>query len=617
MKRLLLFICTLLCANVIMAQCFWDEGIQYEVTGAGKVRVVWADSWHITTANIPSSVTHTWEHYSYLDYCYITDSVRTYSVTSIGFEAFIYCDSLTSVTIPNSVTSIGDFAFFGCVNLTSVTIGNNVTSIGECAFSYCSLTSIDIPNSVTSIGYWAFYYCDSLTSVTIPNSVTSIREETFSRCSSLTSVTIPNSVTSIGHEAFSHCSSLTSVTIPNSVTSIGGGVFYNCSSLTSVTLSNNITELPCHYVNSYSHGFFEDCSSLTSVTIGNSVTSIGYDAFTGCSSLTTLNFNAINCNDFDYYDQPFENCPITTINIGDSVQRIPAYFVYNLNSLTSVTIPNSVTSIGISAFSGCSSLTSVTCLSTNPPALGYDAFDYIGSPSTLYVPNGCRQAYENSSWLDYFDCIVELGSNNSIAELDVEVNNEEWGSVEVNEGCGTATLTAVAEMDCSEFLHWSDGDTNNPRVVNVASDTSFTAIFKDPVLDTIIDVIITQGETYNFNGQELSEEGVYNATVFSVAGCEINLTVILYVISNDYTNGETSSLQETELEEIVFYPNPTKGLISFSKTIERIEVVDISGKILLSFSNVREINIGDLPAGSYLLRLHSNENSVLRKIVKE
>ena len=136
-------------------------------------------------------------------------------------------------------------------------------------------------------------------------------------------------------------------------------------------------------------------------------------------------------------------------------------------------------------------------------------------------------------------------------------------------------------------------------------------------MDTTINATITQGETYNFNGQELSEEGVYNATVLSVAGCEINLTINLDVIPNNYTNGETSSLQETEVEEIVFYPNPTKGLISFSKTIERIEVVDISGKILLSFSNVREINIGDLPFGSYLLRLHSNENSVLRKIVKE
>ncbi len=520
MKRLLFFICTLLCTNVLLAQDFWEGSLRYEVTGAGKVEVYDCNE-SITSVNIPASVTKTWTHEEwsdyYGDYITITDSVRTYSVTSIGDNAFYDCSSLYSVTIPNSVTSIGSNAFRDCSSLTSVTIPNSVTSIGEDAFEDCS----------------------SLTSITIPNSVTSIEEGVFHGCSSLTSVTIPNSVTSIGEDAFHYCSSLTSVTIPNSVTSIG-------------------------------YGAFHDCNSLTSVTIPNSITSIGDYVFRDCSSLT------------------------------------------------SVTIPNSVTFIGDGAFAGCYSLTSVTCLATNPPARGFymsDAFEYI---STLYVPNGCRQAYENSFWADYFDCIVELGSGVTSVNLNVEVNNEEWGSVEVYEGlCGIDTLTAVAEMDCSEFLRWSDGDTNNPRVVNVASDTSFTAIFKDPIKDTIIDVIIMQGETYNFNGQELSEEGVYNATVLSVAGCEINLTVVLYVIPNNYTNGETSSLQETELEEIVFYPNPTKGLISFSKSIEKIEVVDISGKILLSFSNVREINIGDLPEGSYLLRLHSNENSVLRKIVKE
>ncbi|MBQ5892263.1 MAG: leucine-rich repeat domain-containing protein [Bacteroidales bacterium] len=530
MKRLLFFICTLLFANVLSAQYFWDGDLQYRVTGAGKVKVYDCNG-SVTSVNIPSSVTHAWIHYS------TTDSVRTYSVTSIGDYAFSYCSRLTSVTIPNSVTSIGELAFEDCSSLTSITIPNSVTSIGEWAFFNCSsLTSVTIGNSVTSIGDYAFRNCSSLTSVTIPNSVTSIGLGAFVYCSSLTSVTIGNSVTSIGQSAFEGCSSLTSITIPNSVTSIGGEAF-------------------------------EGCSSLTSITIPNSVTSIGNYAFFDCSSLT------------------------------------------------SITIPNSVTSIGLGAF--CSSLTSVTCLATNPPAL-YGSFLGINSTSTLYVPNGCRQAYVNSSWAQYFDCIVELGSGVSSVNLNVEVNNEEWGSIEVNEGdCGTATLRAVAEEDCSEFLRWNDGNTNNPRVVNVASDTSFTAIFKDPIKDTIIDVIIMQGETYNLNGQELSEEGVYNATVLSVAGCEINLTVNLYVISNDYTNGQTSSLQETELEEIVFYPNPTKGLISFSKSIEKIEVVDISGKILLSFSNVREINIGDLPAGSYLLRLHSNENSVLRKIVKE
>ena len=136
----------------------------------------------------------------------------TYSVTSIGNQAFRYCSNLTSIEIPNSVTSIGDEAFFGCSSLTSIQIPNSVTSIGNYAFIWCeSLTSIEIPNSVTSIGESAFGGCDSLTSVEIPNSVTSIGQSAFKGCSNLTDVIIGNSVTSIGDEAFSYCSSLTKI----------------------------------------------------------------------------------------------------------------------------------------------------------------------------------------------------------------------------------------------------------------------------------------------------------------------------------------------------------------------------------------------------------------------
>ena len=133
-------------------------------------------------------------------------------VTQIGQGAFLWCTSLTSVTIPDSVTSIGVQAFFQCTSLTSITI----------------------PDSVTLIGDYAFYGCYSLTSVTIGNSVTSIGVQAFSDCSSLISVTIPNRVTSIGSSAFAYCSSLTSVTIPDSVTSIGSSAFYGCTSLKEV-----------------------------------------------------------------------------------------------------------------------------------------------------------------------------------------------------------------------------------------------------------------------------------------------------------------------------------------------------------------------------------------------
>ena len=135
----------------------------------------------------------------------IPSTIDGKKVTSIGEDAFYWCTSLTSVTIPNSVTSIGAWAFESCESLESVTIPNSVTSIGRSAFCYCtSLTSVTIPNSVTSIGAWAFWECTGLTSVTIPESVTSIGEWAFSDCTSLTSVTIPNSVTSIGYWAFGY-----------------------------------------------------------------------------------------------------------------------------------------------------------------------------------------------------------------------------------------------------------------------------------------------------------------------------------------------------------------------------------------------------------------------------
>ena len=180
-------------------------------------------------------------------------------ITSIGDNAFAYCNSLISITIPNGVTSIGSMAFSCCFELTSVTIPNSVTSIGWSAFAHCnSLTSITIPNSVTSIGDEAFNYCSSLTSIIIPNSVTSIGKKTFHYCWSLTSVSIPNSVTSIGDEAFNDCNGLISITIPNSVTSIGNWAFASCDGLTSVTIGNSVTSI--------GNWAFDYCNNIQEVT---------------------------------------------------------------------------------------------------------------------------------------------------------------------------------------------------------------------------------------------------------------------------------------------------------------------------------------------------------------
>ena len=259
--------------NAFAAYDFKVDGIYYNITSSTEVTVT-SNGKYPYSGNvvIPEQVTH---------------DGNTYSVTSIGDNAFTYCSGLTSVTIGDSVTTIGERAFYNCSDLTSVSIGNSVTSIGFYAFHRCSgLTSVTIGNSVTSIGDYAFEYCEeivsidisnvisigkgifrdctALESVTLPDGITTIVDSMFWNCTSLI-FEIPDTVTTIGDQAFIGCS-FTSITIPDSVTTIGSGAFVSCSNLTSVTLPEN------SQFTTISDSLFIYCRSLASITISDSVT---------------------------------------------------------------------------------------------------------------------------------------------------------------------------------------------------------------------------------------------------------------------------------------------------------------------------------------------------------
>ena len=380
MKRLFLFlIFAVLCGGYAMAYdfsavCESGHPLYYNITSSSSPYQV-----EVTYRTYPQGSSSS---YSYLSGSLtipstVTYNGSTYSVTSIGSQAFYNCSELTLVTIPNSVTSIGSYAFKGCSGLTSLTIEEGISNIGDGAFQNCSgLTSVTIPSSITSISNSLFSGCSGLTSLTIPDWITSIGSSAFSGCSGVTgTLTIPNSVTSIGSYAFKGCSGLSELSIGESVVSIGSQAFYNCSGLASVAIPNSVASI--------GESAFYNCNGLTELSIGESVATIGNLAFNGCNNIATLNYNAINCTSLGEDNGISGNANIISVTFGDNVETIPDGAFSGCSGLTSVTIGNSITSIGEEAFSGCRGLTTVNFNATNCISMG----GWWGNPVSAFY--GC------------------------------------------------------------------------------------------------------------------------------------------------------------------------------------------------------------------------------------
>ncbi|MCD7797769.1 MAG: leucine-rich repeat domain-containing protein, partial [Clostridiales bacterium] len=234
--------------------------------------------------------------------------------------------------------------------------------------SYCeSIISIVIENGVTSIGRCAFWDCTGLISVTIGNGVTTIDYQAFHDCTSLTSITIPDSVTSIGSEAFENCTSLESITLPDNATTIARRAFYNTAYYNDL---NNWTE-GVLYIDNW---LIEADSEVVSggYTIKSDTVGIASEAFSWCESLTS-------------------------VTIPDSVTSIGGNAFSHCTSLTSMTIPDSVTKIGDSAFYNCESLTSVK-IGDGVTEIGDDAFANCTSLIEIYF-EGDAPSMRNGGWL--------------------------------------------------------------------------------------------------------------------------------------------------------------------------------------------------------------------------
>ena len=291
-------------------------------------------------------------------------------VSNIGAYVFEGLDRLESISLPGTITKIGEGAFINCIKIECIKIPGSVKSIEKYAFKSCEkIISMTIPKGITSIEDQTFFSCKKLISVDIPNSVKSIGTNAFSFCESITEIHIPENLAFIEKEAFSFCKKLTAITIPSGVTKIGEKVF-DFSGLNSIS------------VNSANSRYFSVndralCCTDTLLFV------LGSDDFTIPEGITFIGRYAFNIINLLEYNE------ISSVTLPNSITSIGDFAFINCRNISYMNIPESVTNIGEGAFRGCAGLKTIT-LPPNLETINSKTFYLCEQLESVIIPKSVR-----------------------------------------------------------------------------------------------------------------------------------------------------------------------------------------------------------------------------------
>ena len=384
---------------------------------------------------VDASVLFTKDYYSYIEIEFSENSKAFKKIDGVTYTAdmttVLYCDQDKegSYVMPDTVTTIKEFAFSGS-QLSSITVSDKVSEIVYNTFSFCSnLETINLPDTLQSIGDSAFFESNIKNLSVLPSGLTSIGSTAFAN-TQMTSVTIPGGVAEIGHEAFAR-SNLATVQLLNGIQVIGSGAFM-CNNISEITIpesveyisysafeSNNISSLviPDTVTQLGSYSFASN--PISKLTIGSGICEIPSGAFAGCllTSLTTSK-NIEWIGDYAFSEAPisklvfeadeiylgngaFYGCPLDDTSFSDNLKGFGS-FAFSGNSMTSVTIPDSVTYITYYSFAGSKNLAEIDLPETLDRLDGH-AFD----ETAWYYAQDDGVIYLDSALYGYKGDIIE------------------------------------------------------------------------------------------------------------------------------------------------------------------------------------------------------------------